>query len=74
MEDLACFVDRSLAGLALEKSDSGQRSSNDMFLRSALFVNRLKASQWLSVLQEFSIAMFCGLVVAARTVNATHAM
>jgi hypothetical protein len=28
MEDLACFVDRFLAGLALEKSDNGQRSGN----------------------------------------------
>ena len=79
MEDLACFVDRFLAGLALEKSDNGQRSSNgglvDWWIGAVSPVLQLSGGLSIALcLQEFLITTFCVLIVAARTVNARHAM
>jgi hypothetical protein len=74
MEDLACFVDRFLAGLALEKSDNGQRSGN---VWNCAISPVCQLSGGLSIAlnpQDLLITTFCVLIVAARSVNARHAM
>lgn len=49
MENLACFVDRFLAGLTLEGTNNGQRSNSPRFRWSARFpsVRALEATCWL---------------------------